>query len=497
MESLSQQQQRGYSLPSPTSPSSTSSSTASITKKRSSKSHVPTACVNCKKAHLACDLSRPCKRCVSMGKTDSCYDIQHKKRGRPKLRDKRTSTSTWKHDKSEKHRPINHSNSSSASASNHGTAVATAAATMAMTVAPAIAPGIANSSFTMTQPPGYQEPKESVNSMMTIFLSMDMRCARASDEALEFLGLYPQQLAHRSLYDFLVSTDGLENIHRCLLDSNRPASQITTTSEQFVSIPPSQLLSIANGSQTFKETLHFKQPNGTFFDPLQARFYLGGGLGADLFMPITLDRLYIVCLLTIKPQSSNNNAVALPNDATATVRPITPKHQQEQLLPHDDLNTVALADPQQAFQWTPTTSSPSMDNTDAFRLYDANLSSSNNSTTTATTTSTAITERWGSDDETHQLVWMHPHDFVYAPQIQQQTKPSSIDHTKIPITTATTTTTTTTPTNILDNNNHHHAIPPSSESSWHVGQSDMGSLLVPTTPATTTDYEAMMMRDMK
>ena len=88
-----------------------------------------------------------------MGKTDSCYDIQHKKRGRPKLRDKR-ALSTWKHDKVEKQRAISNS--------------ATGAATMAMVVAPALAPGLANSSFTMTQPPGYQEPKEQVNSMMTV-----------------------------------------------------------------------------------------------------------------------------------------------------------------------------------------------------------------------------------------------------------------------------------------------------------------------------------------
>lgn len=31
-------------------------------------------------------VSRPCKRCVSSDKADSCHDIQHKKRGRPKLR---------------------------------------------------------------------------------------------------------------------------------------------------------------------------------------------------------------------------------------------------------------------------------------------------------------------------------------------------------------------------------------------------------------------------
>ncbi|KAF9417049.1 hypothetical protein BGZ94_010052 [Podila epigama] len=52
------------------------------------KAHVPSACINCKKAHLACDLSRPCKRCISVGKDDTCRDVEHKKRGRPKLVDK-------------------------------------------------------------------------------------------------------------------------------------------------------------------------------------------------------------------------------------------------------------------------------------------------------------------------------------------------------------------------------------------------------------------------
>ncbi|KAH8155375.1 uncharacterized protein LAJ45_00385 [Morchella importuna] len=57
---------------------------------RRTKSHVASACVNCKKAHLACDVRRPCPRCVSLGKQDSCRDVQHKKRGRPRLRDERT-----------------------------------------------------------------------------------------------------------------------------------------------------------------------------------------------------------------------------------------------------------------------------------------------------------------------------------------------------------------------------------------------------------------------
>lgn len=54
---------------------------------RKSKAHVASACVNCKRAHLSCDVQRPCTRCVASGKQDTCYDVAHKKRGRPRLRE--------------------------------------------------------------------------------------------------------------------------------------------------------------------------------------------------------------------------------------------------------------------------------------------------------------------------------------------------------------------------------------------------------------------------
>ncbi|ESZ97729.1 hypothetical protein SBOR_1916 [Sclerotinia borealis F-4128] len=43
------------------------------------------------KGHVACDAQRPCSRCLSNGKEDTCVDVQHKKRGRPRLRDERDS----------------------------------------------------------------------------------------------------------------------------------------------------------------------------------------------------------------------------------------------------------------------------------------------------------------------------------------------------------------------------------------------------------------------
>lgn len=40
---------------------------------RRTKAHVASACVNCKKAHLSCDVQRPCGRCVASGKQVSAY----------------------------------------------------------------------------------------------------------------------------------------------------------------------------------------------------------------------------------------------------------------------------------------------------------------------------------------------------------------------------------------------------------------------------------------
>ncbi|TPX32503.1 hypothetical protein SmJEL517_g04400 [Synchytrium microbalum] len=51
--------------------------------KKAQRKNIPNACTNCKRAHLACDLSRPCNRCASMGR--DCTDAVHKRRGRPRL----------------------------------------------------------------------------------------------------------------------------------------------------------------------------------------------------------------------------------------------------------------------------------------------------------------------------------------------------------------------------------------------------------------------------
>ncbi|PSK59355.1 Transcription activator of gluconeoproteinsis ERT1 [Elsinoe australis] len=53
---------------------------------RRPKATALTACNNCKRAHLGCDVGRPCSRCILSGKQDTCADVPQKKRGRPRLR---------------------------------------------------------------------------------------------------------------------------------------------------------------------------------------------------------------------------------------------------------------------------------------------------------------------------------------------------------------------------------------------------------------------------
>lgn len=44
---------------------------------RRTKAHVASACVNCKKAHLSCDVQRPCGRCVASGKQVSDFRVSY------------------------------------------------------------------------------------------------------------------------------------------------------------------------------------------------------------------------------------------------------------------------------------------------------------------------------------------------------------------------------------------------------------------------------------
>ncbi|GAA5807552.1 hypothetical protein MFLAVUS_000917 [Mucor flavus] len=194
------------------------------------------------------------------------------------------------------------------------------AANTFVSLLPMTAPVLSACSFNMT----LDENKFAADTLpqseiMTIFLSMDLCCARVSDESIKFLHMKPNDLDHRSFYEFIEtgSTDKLSRIHRLLLDNShsthvpqhQPISFSTTAnSELFLTSSPAQLFQIANGSQTLTETLKFKASGKA----LSCKFYLGGGFGADLFVPSTLDHLYMVCIVSELNTNTSDTVKSAP-----------------------------------------------------------------------------------------------------------------------------------------------------------------------------------------
>lgn len=148
---------------------------------------------------------------------------------------------------------------------------------------------------------------------ITMFLSMEMCCARASEETKESWGYDPNDLMHRSLYGLISShdTDRLARLHRLLLDNimditrqygrefrpdARPPPSERTTSPLFHQIEPEKLMVPARGSEMFMDTIHVKKESGDY-ELYQMQVSLGAGLGADLTKPSTLNKLYIVAEL--------------------------------------------------------------------------------------------------------------------------------------------------------------------------------------------------------
>ncbi|KAI8085014.1 uncharacterized protein BX664DRAFT_387660 [Halteromyces radiatus] len=336
--------------------------TAGITAppKRGHKYHVASACVNCKKAHLACDASRPCKRCVSLGKTDSCLDIKHKKRGRPKLQDKKAVMTTKEKyeimhgtiqtptfassistngnnvnnnqqvqpmDKaippkqiSFRHQPIEAFQQSTNNNNKGGQLTTEAIQLVPIELTPSMEQPeltIDTSSSSLSSSPSSSTLSTSTSSSsllippmkMTLILSMEICCARIPDDIIKTWGYYPQELAHRSMYDFVAveDTDRLSRLHRQLLDKVVQVASEKNPSQQHQTPPPTErttsdlfhqkqldeLATIANGSPTINDTLHIKTRSGPK-ELYDICVFMGGGFGGDLDDPSTLSKLYIV-----------------------------------------------------------------------------------------------------------------------------------------------------------------------------------------------------------
>ncbi|KAI9256821.1 ribose 5-phosphate isomerase A-domain-containing protein [Helicostylum pulchrum] len=378
-------------------------------KKKSNKVHVSAACVNCKKAHLACDVSRPCQRCISTDKMDTCCDVQHKKRGRPKMM-----------------RDSNNNKIRSSPTSNNR-AILFPAEQVTTTLS-----------------------SSTSNDSMLVILSMDLCCARVTDESLEYLQLYPQEFSHRSIYDFLIpgqSRQDMAKLHRCLLDNvvqhqqtKLPANVIRSSSETFFSSRIKSLAIIANGSLTLKKNLLFqcggevkKQKN------MSCQFYLGGGLGADLFESDSIHQLYIVCVMSPVSLDPDTTLNAPPSSVhAAVVSGITPTILSS---PAASIPPLLLCDPITSESPSPTTGYSLTEEEEIMTDHNNNIDDDKLIESIKTTAKplelTVDQEKSTQLDRLRNQVhrtkqWIHPHALYYLNTTSSRLSSEAIAHTSRP-----------------------------------------------------------------
>lgn len=164
---------------------------------------------------------------------------------------------------------------------------------------------------------------------LTIIMSMEVCCAKVSDDTIKCWGYYPQELAHRSFYDFISpkDSDRLARLHRLLLDNVRdtvtgdnsslPPTE-RTTSSLFSTTDHSILNTIANGSRSFSDSIHIKKRSGEY-ELYKVVVYIGGGLGANLYDITSYSKQYIVAQFRkheyeVAAQSTPGITATLPSD---------------------------------------------------------------------------------------------------------------------------------------------------------------------------------------
>ncbi|KAG0043785.1 hypothetical protein BGZ83_011045, partial [Gryganskiella cystojenkinii] len=340
----------------------------------------------------------PCKRCISVGKDDTCRDVEHKKRGRPKLVDKAVALESNARNGGAGAAPGSLS-SKNAAAAAVGSASAIAASlaktrvkgkytksanykmpkktALANTKSAESGPSVSTapfaqapsnetipnnlpqdhpssyvshsdverpssaSSYRSNQPPvpSYQSsrplsmhseqgdrqdsyyysstsqikrPQEvytgpSSSLQATLFLTMDLICARVSDESQAMWGYHPHDISHKSLYSIIANED--QGKMRHLVDLIKDAvysavsphgpqhfSFLDSSSPVFYQNRPMIMSSSAPGSSEYTDVIRICHADGGS-DLFSVRMYVGGGLGTDLSRGLSIEHAYVVCVM--------------------------------------------------------------------------------------------------------------------------------------------------------------------------------------------------------
>ncbi|CUS15752.1 unnamed protein product [Tuber aestivum] len=276
---------------------------------RRTKSHVASACVNCKKAHLACDGANSTKgsdtsvtkheglapetgsrdfddHALGVSVSDTCKDVQHKKRGRPRLRDERThSFEVGQIGALQSHRPENVSPLSSPTTRSfrtgpHRVLKSQPTDSHRYNRRPSLTPreetlGQSGSYFDDRPLPrsrGLNLPSPVPNA--TAYLTTELVVAKSSENVRELLGYSEHELNRvRSLYDIVVPSDRdkLYRLSRRIQDevterepNYRPPVSPDSLYSAIQNVNQADIPSATHGSKDIQESLHLRRPDGHF-----------------------------------------------------------------------------------------------------------------------------------------------------------------------------------------------------------------------------------------
>ncbi|PWN32527.1 uncharacterized protein FA14DRAFT_157237 [Meira miltonrushii] len=285
--------------------------------RKMAKVHVPSACLNCKKAHLACDVNRPCRRCINLGKTDTCIDVRHKKRGRPRLRDREhsaNSTTMFSASNSSSsprqgipstpphYGQMHHNTSPFAAAASGITRGRSISAASIGSGAGGMSRNIAMAYGTPNQQQYPQQQHQQSSTWM--ILSTSLHCARNSTNLPNMLGSVRQDdLLGTFLLDIIHPADvgRVENMWNLLIKPvDVPVQPLYAHPDTIMSMSSDDLMTPATGTVYLREEniriAQVPNPDGrTSYIVRSIGFHLGGGtFGVDLYRKHTFDRAYIV-----------------------------------------------------------------------------------------------------------------------------------------------------------------------------------------------------------
>lgn len=242
---------------------------------RRAKTHVASACVNCKKAHLACDNVRPCPRCVGLGKQDSCVDVQHKKRGRPRLRDERAHS----FEVPRLNRPGVSSPSSPTSLSAPYRSTHRVLKSSTNDSRYSRRPSLTPREEILGQPGYFDQrvPQRQVKINLppiaddaTAYLTPNLLVVKSTEPLRELLGYPASELdCRKSLLDIVLRTDKVHHLKSKIAADiaereHRPTLDGLELFETIQSATENQISSSIHGSKDHSEVLHLRRPDGQY-----------------------------------------------------------------------------------------------------------------------------------------------------------------------------------------------------------------------------------------